>query len=153
MDDEDTLEAVREYVREHLHEGVICPACDQYAKEYRRALNANMAVFLIVAARTHGTDWFRATDLVNANPGVSWADYSKLRFWGLLEPEGAKSDDGNSGGRWRITPLGTAFTYHGAKVPSHARIYNNERQGLEGPWTSIVDALGEKFNYDELMRS
>ena len=42
----DTLTRARADLQSRLADGVTCPCCDQYAKIYRRPLNANMAIFL-----------------------------------------------------------------------------------------------------------
>ena len=75
----------------------------------------------------------------------------KLRYWGLLEEELELRPDGGRAGWWRVTELGEWFVLKEATVPRYARIYDNRCLSLVGDQVSITDALGTKFNYDDLM--
>jgi len=56
-----------------------------------------------------------------------------------------------SSGLWKPTPLGVAFAENQARVQRYVYVYNNEVRGYEGDEISIIDALGEKYNYHDIM--
>jgi len=144
-----SIQFARAWLRERLHDGADCPVCTQRVQLYRRKLNAGMAKALIQIYIQAGTEWTRVQDIPNGPKG---GDYAKLRFWGLLEPRGDQAGDGNSAGWWRVTAAGQAFI-HGAPAPSHVGTFNNQTYPLREPVTQITirEALGDKFDYDQLM--
>ena len=77
----------------------------------------------------------------------------KLRYWGLAVEESEEREDGGRSGWWMLTPLGVGFVKNLVRVPSHARVYDGRLLGLVGENVNIVDCLGEKFSYVELMSS
>lgn len=141
----------REWLRQRVDNGVHCPCCTQFAKVYRRKVTSWMARSLIGVYRASGQDWCHvATDVrwVMGQGGM-WAT---LRFWNLIEEERALRSDGGRAGWWRVTPVGVAFLHGRITIPKYARLYDGRLLGLDGDQRiSIHDALGSKFNYEELM--
>lgn len=129
-------------------EGHNCPVCDQLAKVYRRAIHATMARELIRLYRVYGQGWCKPIEVC----GAKASDVVKLRYWGLLEKQEGRREDGSDRvGLWRITDRGIGFVTGAGLVQKYALIYNGECEGHEGDYIGIRTALGKKFNYDDLM--
>jgi len=79
-------------------------------------------------------------------------EMAKLRHWGLIEKHYGKSEDGNSNGLYRITEKGRAFVRGEISVPRYCYIFNDEVNGFSEEKTTIQAALGDKFNYSELIQ-
>lgn len=143
----DAVEYVAGYVNAHRDKGVVCPACGQYAKVYKRKINSGMARSLIAMYRAGGTSWVDVTKVTDRRS----REEGKLAYWGLVEefPEGR--EDGGRAGMWRVTNLGASFVNGHCSVPQTAEVYNGICLRTYGPETSIVTALGDKFDYRELM--
>lgn len=136
-----------EYINLNKEKGVKCPCCEQLAKEYKYKLNKGMAIVLINWYKT-GKEWVHPIkDLKTIN-----GDYAKLRFWGLVEESYDRpEEDKKATGYWRITQKGKEFVNNRLTVQEKARIYDNRFFGLIGKEINIKQALGNKFNYSELM--
>jgi hypothetical protein len=118
---------------------------------YRRKLNSGMAYALIRFWRAAGRD-FAHKPTVLRGVGAAARDESLLRFWGLLEEEQARREDGGRAGWWRVTELGERFVLDRVRLPKYARIYDGRLLELDASQTlSVVEALGERFNYAELL--
>lgn len=145
-----TLAEARTWLGEQLAEGgTVCPCCNQFAKIYRRKLNANMARLLITAYQAVGFEWFHGPTLLRDGTG----DLAKLRYWGLVVEESKTRPDGGRAGWWRVTPMGEAFVAHRTLLPRHALVYDSRLLRLDATagHVSAEEALEEKFNYAELM--
>lgn len=143
-----TLREAQDELRGMLDAGEKCPCCTQLAKVYKRKLNSGMAVSLIRMYRAAGIAWQHIPTTIGARS----REEGKLRYWGLVEEETTvRRDDGGRAGFWRVTSLGSDFALGLASVPSHARIYDGRCLGLVGDPIGIRDALGERFDYEELM--
>lgn len=140
-------EPVRDWLRTRVYGGIHCPVCTQYAKVYRRKINAGMANSLIRMYRTGGRDWVHVPTQIGARS----REEGKLAYWGLIEEQMSTRDDGGRQGYWRVTDAGERFIRLGTRVPKYALIYNGRPLGFEGPEVTIREALGSKFNLDELM--
>ena len=140
------------HARLRAGEMLTCPVCDQTCKIYKRKLNSGMARALIAAHLAHGERAFTMESvlrhMIAEHPDIrhSGGDPAKLRFWGLLESRG------DGGGEYQITPRGTEFVLRQARVAKHVYVYNNELLKLSNETTDIIDALGEHFDYYELMQ-
>ncbi len=145
--DEMTLAQARDLLRELVVEGVHCPCCTRYAKVYKRTINSGMAQSLIVMYRTNGLQWQHVPTTV----GRSSAEEGKLAYWGLIEGEIERRPDGGRPGVWRVTEKGKSFLECWTTVKKYATVYDGRVLDISGPEISIVDALGKKFNYRELM--
>ncbi len=157
----------RDRLQAQLDEGARCPCCEQYARRYRRKVNSAMARWLIALARIHeeseqswvhvaaiaavvaGRSVRRALEL-RAGP-IGTGDYAKTRHWGLAISQPNEDPAKRDSGFWQLTARGSAFVGDRIEVPCYAVIYDNELQRLEGGSVSIRDALGRRFNYQELM--
>lgn len=149
IDDSTTLGEARDWLRERVAHGERCPCCTQLAKVYRRKINAGMAHALIQMYRHAGTEWFYLPNITSRWQG---RDEAGLRYWGLITEATEKRDDGGRAGWWCLTPLGERFVRRHIRVPKYALVYDGRCLGMEGDLVGIRDALGDKFNYDELMR-
>lgn len=101
-----------------------------------------------------GRDWLYLTPLMNELKNHHQiGGYGTLaHWWGLMEHQPGDRDDGSwRNGHWRLTDSGREFVVGNLSVPKYVRLYNGKRLGLVGPSWSIRDALGKKFNYNELM--
>jgi len=137
-------------------EGTRCPCCDKFVKIYRRKFNSGMALTLIhiyQAARKTNNEWLNvAHHMLDKIPNWIPYDYGKLVWWDLLKKHPGKTDDGNSKGLYRITRKGAQFVKKQIKIRSHAIEYMSNVQDFDGDQISIEQALGKKFNYNELMQ-
>jgi hypothetical protein len=65
--------------------------------------------------------------------------------------QGKREDGSKRNGYYRITGRGLMFAEGKLKVHSRFMIFNNTFQGFKGEEIDVKNALGSKFNYDELM--
>jgi hypothetical protein len=80
-------------------------------------------------------------------------DATKSVYWKLIEEDNGTRDDGSSrSGWWRVTDRGRDFVRNLIGIPKYARIYDGHLLGFEGEDVRITDALGTKFDYNELMQ-
>lgn len=164
-----TIADVKAWMRPRLKKGVVCPCCKKKSKVYTRKLTYLMAVPLIIGWRSAGIgEWISFQDLLA--PLVSDEDvgkwftriqtsyeWPKLRHWQLVVPEPGRRKDGNKKGRFAITALGEKFVKGEVSVPSHYYEFQRENVGWmwledeEIKYITVVDALGTKFNWKDLM--
>lgn len=144
-----TLEDAQDWLRENVDDGARCPCCTQFAKVYRRKINAGMARALVIMWSLNGTDWFYLPDITHKWQG---RDESNLRHFGLIEEAGERRPDGTRKGWWHVTNLGASFVRGHTSIAKYARIYDGRCLGLDETETvTIHDALGDRFRLDELM--
>jgi len=141
---------VKTWLRQRVVKGETCPCCGQFTKVYKRKINSGMARSLIRMYLAGGSEQLSFIHVPTA-VGSRSREEGKLRYWGLVEEELEKRPDGGRAGYWRVTPSGELFVKGLMTVYSHARIYDGRCLGLTGPQVSILDALGDKFDYAELM--
>lgn len=152
------LDAAKAFVQQHLRDGVTCPACGQFCKVYRRKLNSTMAYALCLIYthfRLHPEHpWIHVASFlvdVKRDSSVAGGDVVKLKHWGLLERAPGDGDDGSDRGRYRMTDLGRKFVEGKIAVPRCVYLYNQALLRLSEEMTTIQEALGDRFRYDELM--
>ncbi len=148
-----TLAETRKWLFERVDDGETCPCCAQHAQRYKRKLNTGMARAIIALYwqtedKPPGT-WVRVPSLIR-ELRVS-PELGKLKWWGLAEDQVSSSADKKASGLWRLTETGVLFVRGKVQVPRYAIVYNNHLEKLVGEPTSIRFALGDRFNYEELM--
>jgi len=155
-----TLEEAKQWLRVRFEDGASCPCCHQMVKLYKRKLNSSMAVALVYIYKyfqaNPDKEWLHVPSYLSriiSGATVRGGDWSKLRYWGLIEDQKAIRDDGSDRvGNYRITAAGKTFVGGLCRVPKHVFLYNGgvvKRRDTET--ISIDEALGEKFSYVELM--
>lgn len=142
----------------HSRDGGICPCCDRFGKVYVRKFNKGMAVNLIYLYRYHCNHPGRGfVHLPSTAPRYILKDnqVGKLVFWGMAIPEPNEDDPTkNKTGCWRITDRGIEFVEGRIRVWSHVVEYNHNALRFQGRSDlSISDALGRRFDYQELMET
>lgn len=147
--DDMPLGEARSVLRGLVDDGARCPCCTQLAKVYARKINSGQAAGLIRFYRNVGA--LRFAHLPTLGLSSLGGEFARLRFWGLVEEEPVFRSDGGRAGYWRVTVAGEAFVLGRLEVQKYARIYDGRCLGLTGPPVSIVDALGDRFSYTELM--
>lgn len=135
--------------------GFKCKCCGQYCKLYTRKLNSSMSAVLILLWKSGKTDYIHVENyLKSINKAHLRADFHKLVWWNLLErKKELREDSSPRNGFYKITGRGIAFAEGKLTVPKSVKIYNNQFQGFEGDEITIHDALGNRFNYQELMNT
>ncbi len=153
MNDEEmssqTLQEAKEESRKKAMNGEShpCPLCQQNIKIYHRQIHATLARGLATMYRNGG-----ASDYVHipSLPGDTH-ELSQLKWWGLIQEENLRREDGGRAGYYRMTERGRLFVLNRQLLPKYAVVYNGKRISLEGDLVSISDCLGDKFSYKELM--
>lgn len=143
----DTIHAGKQWLRSKVEEGASCPLCGQHAKVYKRKVNAGMARSLIHIYRIGGLGWVHVRAI-----GAQSREEGKLAYWGLLEEQKATGLHGGRAGYWRVTAKGELFLMGKLNIPKYAKVYDGRVLGFEGGPVTIREALGTKFNYEDLMR-
>ena len=54
-------------------------------------------------------------------------------------------------GIWRITPSGKLFVNGASTAPEKVYLYNNKVKGWSSTRTTVMQALDEHFDYEQLM--
>lgn len=153
--DEDALERARRVYFARIEGGkpAACPCCDRVGRVYRRKLHSEMAAFLVrLVRRTEPGEWIHIRDVVDAGAKAT-TDGAYLKHWHLIEKADA-DEDGPRGGLYRTTARGREFVEDVTRTePSHVVLYNNEVLAFDDDRpATILDALGSRFSYEELMR-
>lgn len=159
---------VRRYFAGGLDDGTDCPCCTRHARRQHRALGCGPARWLIELIYLSEDGEARSTgEILKSLKGnnVSGSDATSiLPLYGLIvaapdpktvenpPPPGSKNiPKGRTSGFWKSTKLGRAFALDKIKVPERIVTCLGVPEAFEGDPVSIKDALGKKFNYDEIM--
>lgn len=156
----DSLEDAKLFVQQNLRTGCICPTCGQLAKVYRRTLHATMAHALCLIYcyfREHPEHtWLHIPEFLvrmKGNSTVAGGDVAKLRYWGVIERASGHRADGNDKlGRYSITETGRSFVEGKIAVPRYVYIHNQLLLNLSEETVTIQQALGQRFNYADLIK-
>jgi len=132
--------------------GFRCKCCNQLVKRYHRPLNSSMALTLIHLYKSGIRDWVHVEKFLFKNKLPRSGDFHKLVLWGLLDKmEGEREDGSPRNGYYKLNGKAIMFVEGKLSVPKTAKILNGTFEGFEGELITIKYALGNKFNYQELM--
>jgi hypothetical protein len=132
--------------------GYFCECCGKFVKEYRRKLNANMALALVVLFKNKSFGYVHIEKYMIEKGYPRSGDFSYLVHWGLIERLKANRTDGSSrNGYYKITGQGIAFADNKITVREAILIEDNKFNGFSGNEVNIKHCLGIKFNYEKLM--
>lgn len=146
-------EARQQFQKAIKGEGARCPCCRRWGK-----ING----YQVTSTQVRGMIWmvkrFRRSAWVDLSKAPKWVLRSKsmatLHHWELLEakPKGADEDKRGSG-LWRLTPRGRDFVYGRITLPKHAFVFDNKLIKFSREQVNVIQALGKKFSYEELMNT
>ena len=100
-------------------------------------------------ASSRPDDWIPVRELgVSTNGG----EFAQLLHWGFIEDVAARNDwKARRSGLYKITETGKQFVTGAIDAPGHAFTYNQTLYGFSDGRTTIKQALGDAFDYAELM--
>lgn len=151
-----TVDEAKAYLRINFEKGATCPCCGQLVKRYSRPFHATMALTLIRLYQlcSKENDYYHVKQIVRGISDTGTNDFSKLRYYGLVieKPKDANDTKTRTSGFWTITDKGRDFVEGRISVPQRLVLYNKKSLGFEGKEIFIKQALGEKFDYDQLMK-
>lgn len=134
--------------------GYICPCCGLFVKRYKRPFNCNMALLLIYLYKSGERGWVHVEKFLLERKLPRCGDFPKLCLWKFLEKKHEDRDDGSSrNGYYRLTGQALMFVEGKSTAREYAYIFNNKFEGFAGGEITIREALGKRFNYEELMSS
>lgn len=153
----DTLQDAKKQLVIDGIKGTNCPCCGQYVRLYNRKLNSGMALFLVglyrLDRKTPKGIFSNEQIYGEVNVAQGARDHGSMKHWGLIdEPNIAVPNHKKKNGLWMLTDLGRNFAENKIVVPSHVRIYNKKSRGFSKSNTTLSEALGNKFNYQQLMK-
>ena len=154
-----TIQEAKQYLRDNWEKGIDCPCCGRLVKRYRYRMPSPSARSLIILYRIDKekpSEWIHVQkEFASRGMNANGMGYILLHWWGLIESKPGNEDTSKrANGYWRITPKGRAFVEGSIRVPSPIYIYDNRlvsRPEGEDTTIDIYEALGTKFNYQELM--
>lgn len=128
-----------------------CPCCGRFSKIYRRCITSTMARQLIEFYKAGGAeDWTHTKVVVNNRSGAG--DFSKLRYWGLIEKKPRDEDQQQkSNGYWQITHTGFEFLMNRVSLPKYAYVFDDTVINTSSHRTYLADTFDEHFIYREIM--
>jgi len=147
-----SLAAVKIYLREHVDDGVPCPACSQTVQLYKRKITRGVLEELIAVFRAGGTTrWVELADLKTRGLcPTGGTQLGKASYFGVVEqghgiPDGHA--DGAPRGWWRVTRQGEDWIRGRYTIPHHTKlVFDGGTYGEQGgPWT-VEDAYKEPFD-------
>lgn len=152
-----TIEEAKKFIADNSESGCSCPVCDQYYRLYRRKLNTGVALFLLglykIQKQSVFSEYTHAKEVVKKIGAYTTSrDYSILEYWGFMKPEPNTDDRKRTSGNWLITSIGRMFVENKISVASHALILNGKLVGWSDTTINMEKALGNDFNYWELMK-
>lgn len=153
-----TLEEAKRFIKDGLDAGCSCPCCGQYIKRYRRCLNSGMAQALIWIVRQHrkkvgsGEGGWVAVNLDAPPQVLRNREWGRLEDWGMIQEKENADPAKKESGLWMPTEYGVEFACNRARAWRRMHYVDGKVVGNDLEQITIVDALGEGFNYQELMQ-
>ena len=152
------FEQIKNEFVSQLDKGTVCPCCGRFNKLYGRKINSSMAWTLMLIYDYYKREgnlrkWLKVESYLKSLPAVPTSlrgDFPKLRYWKLIiQKEGEV--EGTKLGLYRITEKGINFCEKRIKVSKVAFVHNKVVKSFSEEQISIVDALGDRFSYKELL--
>lgn len=141
-----TIQEAQDYIIANREKGAACPCCGRFCKLYPRKLHSEMAIFLIKLVRQHKltSDWVHVRRIVITTTKAS-TDGIYLIHWDLIVRKSGSS------GLYKPTEKGIDFAMRLVRVPRQVFVFRNQPVGFSSDDVDIVEALGDKFDYQQLM--
>jgi hypothetical protein len=152
-----SISAARDVVKKAAKKGVVCPCCSRLVKVYRRKIHAEMVLWLIGLYKLCSANdgYYTTVDIARSQNSkylkVGGTDGTFLIHWGLIEKIPATNRGGAPARSYKITKKGIDFVDGKINIWKWVELLNGELMDVSTEGTDIHQALGSKFNYNELM--
>lgn len=145
-----TIAEERTRLKNNIHKGTKCKCCGQMVKLYTRKLYSSQMKGLINLYKKYMNkpDYYHISTFEIVAGG---GDFAKMEFFGLIEAQTNTDSTKRTSGMWKPTQKGIDFVNGRISVPEAVMIYNQSFVGFTENHIYIKDAIGNKFNYEELM--
>jgi hypothetical protein len=154
-----TIAEGKQKLRAEWEKGLHCPCCNQWVRLNPYTCHHSRARVLIilhkatVEYRTDPSGFIHVEDyLVDLGVKIKGV-VGKMKYWGLVEAMPNDDPSKKTSGYWRITDKGMQFVNREITVPQKAFVFDDKVYKFSTNEISIVEALGKKFDYSELMQS
>ena len=148
----ETIKEEKERLRSKWDDGTKCKCCNQQVKRYKRKIG-NVGARMLIRLYHLPDDFNHVKEICKGISDTGTNDFSKLLYWGLITQKPNEDETKRTSGYWKITDKGAAFVDGRIVVEKYALVYNQKVWGFSDDTASIQDALGTKFNYNELMKN
>ena len=155
------------YIIKNARKGVKCPCCFQIVKLRQRKFNAGMAATLVAMwaetlrrERQGNRDPWIHVEHQLVEKGLApkrCRDFSQMRYLGLIESKARMTrttgPDANDTGFYKVTTLGRHVCENPRRplIRKYMLTFDNGVHGFEGPEISLKQALGDRFDFQELV--
>lgn len=138
--------------KNNADDGYPCPHCHRLIKRYTRKLNSNMALAMIALYKYSKGEFVHLEKFLSKHGYQRCGDASYLVYYGFLEKrKGVRADGSERNGMYKLTGRGLLFVENKITASKKFKIMYNMFEGFEGDQITIQQALGAKFNFNELM--
>ncbi len=152
------LEEAKKIFEEQLPRGVHCLCCGRFDKVYPRKITSSMAWTLLLIYDYYKKEgnlrkWLKVESHLKSLPNVPTSlrgDFSKLRYWKLIRQKEGEIE-GIKTGLYKITEKGINFCERKIRVSKIVNLHNGAPESFSEEQISIIEALGDRFSYKELM--
>jgi len=155
--DEISLQSAKKIVEDNLSQGLYCPCCKQYIKQYKRAITSSMARCLIIfyqEQQLKPNEWLQLTRIFIKKRRMQPNDFTKFKMWKMIVQKPSEKEDGNpDSGFYMLTEKGKQFVMGKIEVPRHCWVVRDEVDSFSKEMTTIKKALRNKFDYNRLMNN
>jgi len=130
-----------------------CPCCGRHAQMYARNLHHNAAKKLVQLYRFGGQfDYVHTSSLIDDGE-TGAGDFSKAKYWKLIEEAENNWEHKRTSGNWRLTDKGVRFVLGNETIPRQVMIFDDRVFGFSEDHVTIHDCLASGgFDYNALMR-
>lgn len=142
-------------------DGGICPCCTQIVKTYVRKFSSTMALTVIWLYKMEEAGKLPPGAYIHIGKNAprrivrTGGTPSQCGWWGLIEAQRNEDDPTKKNiGFWRLTDRGRDFAKGLTTIESHCQHGPLVPGGvvlLDDAYVTIVEALGEHFDYSEMM--
>jgi len=142
------LVKAKEIVEKGRNNGIDCPCCGLYVKEWKKSIISIAVASLCKLVSKYKGKYIHLDDF-NVQPKDR--NFSQLVLWKLIKK--AKTDDSTkrASGMWMPTEKGIKFARGEAVLKKYVITLNNKCIGYEGDFIDVKEALNSRFNYSDLM--
>lgn len=131
-------------------EAMLCPCCKRFAKVYKRRLHSAVIQQLIKLYQLNGANVFVHASKLIPEKQTGAGDFTKAKYWGLIEQSTNKNPKLKTNGFWRLTKLGVGFIENWQVIPKFLWIFDDKIIKVSDESVNISQ-IYNNFDYRELI--